>query len=220
MKWYRLAGAMLCVALLGACASKGPVTATHDPYARQKWQARLDRLAPVEAWDIKGRLAVRTEEDGGSATLLWQRMGLDHEIELYGPFGGGRVSIVQDASGAVMRDNKKNVFEDTSAAALLYRRVGWHVPFDSLKYWLKGVPEPGEVNALILDSAGLALGFQQRGWDIAILDYAEQGGFVLPRKLFIRALPGTVHLVDEKGRDLGDKLEVKVVLKRWLVEDL
>ena len=205
------------VLLLSACASLKPDLQNYytSPEARI-WQQRQAAVEALDNWDVKGKMSVRTQDDGGSATFIWQRKQSEHRIEMYGPFGGGRAVIEQTPSGATLRDNKKNEFEDKNAELLLYRRVGWHVPFNAMNYWLKGVPMPGPFNQLRFGEDGNAQSFQQDGWEIRYLSYTERMGMILPRKIFLAALPGTVHLVDEAGEDLGDKLEVKVVLRRWL----
>ncbi|MFT5110859.1 MAG: outer membrane lipoprotein LolB [Parasphingorhabdus sp.] len=213
----RRMGLALIVLSLSACATiKKPGGAVMSPDIEKAWQQHLEDMEDVDSWDIKGKMAVRTADDGGSATFLWLRKQSDHRIEMYGPFGGGRAVIAQNHQGANLRDNKKNYFEDKNAELLLYRRVGWHVPFNAMNFWMKGVPMPGPVKHLELGADGKALAFQQDGWDVRYLDYTERLGLVVPRKMFLTALPGTVHLVDEEGADLGDKLEVKVVLRRWL----
>lgn len=214
----RRAAVLVAVCLLvAACAVVKPQRAPMSPALRAMWQDRQDVLAGVDHWDIKGRMAVRTDDDGGSATFIWERGGEDHRIEMFGPFGSGRVTITQGGDSATLLDGEKPPVTAPSAEELLYYRVGWHVPFESLKHWLKGVPSPAPYDELVLDEAGRALSFEQDGWKVMFPDYAAGDPVTMPRRVFIEALPGTVHLVGERGEDLGDRLDVKVVLARWLV---
>ncbi|KAA3632958.1 MAG: outer membrane lipoprotein LolB [Proteobacteria bacterium] len=212
-------GALVLLAgmLLTACASLTPRPAPLSTDTLERWEQRRDALAAIEQWDMKGRMAVRTDDDGGSATFVWVREKEVHEIEMFGPFGSGRVTITQDANGASLRDGDNPPVRADTAQELLYRQAGWHVPFESLNYWLKGVPAPEPYDRLVLDADGRALGFRQNGWDVSIVDYVSaEKPVALPRKVFIKALPGTVHLVGDAGEDLGDRLDVKIVLRRWL----
>lgn len=202
---------------LWSCASMKPGRAPMSPELRALWEERQAVLADIDHWDIKGRMAVRTDDDGGSATFIWAREGEAHRIEMFGPFGSGRVTITQAGEGATLLDGDEPPVEADSAESLLYYRVGWHVPFESLKYWLKGVPSPDPHDALALDEAGRALSFEQDGWKVTVVDYAAGEPVTMPRRVFIEALPGTVHLVGDRGEDLGDRLDVKVVLRRWQV---
>ncbi len=218
MNAIRIVFVFLCLSLLKGCVSIKPSGPSQTAGSQSEWQSRKTELLKISEWDIRGRLAVRTKDDGGSATLVWERSGSKHRIELFGPFGGGRIRIEQNPEGATLVDNKKNQFRGKTAQDVLYRRVGWHVPFDSLAYWLRGLPEPGKTENLMFDSSGLITSFDQKGWSIQFVGYSEQGSFLLPRKLYITALPGTVHLIDDDGKNLGGELEVRVVLKRWLVQ--
>lgn len=207
---------MMCM-LLAACTTMRPPPSGIPSEMLAKWGERQEILDAIDHWDMKGRMAVRTAEDGGSATFIWERLGEQHRIEMFGPFGSGRVSIIQDEHGALLRDGDNPPLEADSAESLLYLQVGWHVPFESLRYWLKGIPSPEAHEGLLLDARGRALGFRQGGWDVSILDYDSSQPLELPRRVFIQALPGTVHLIGERGEDLGDQLDVRVVLQRWQV---
>ena len=202
---------LVAVALAGCAAA--PRLPVADPDAR--WQERRGELSAMTHWQVKGRLGVRTRERGGSATVIWDRRQEDHRMELYGPFGGGRVRITQDALGAVMVDNKKLRTAAPTAEELLYLRVGWHVPFDAMTYWISGLPAPDDPAEQTVDEYGRLKTLLQAGWEVNFIDYRRQAAYELPRKIFARALPGTVHLASADGRDLGDKLEVRLVIKRW-----
>jgi outer membrane lipoprotein LolB len=208
---------LLAVAMLAACTTVTPRPGQQPSEMLAGWQETRARLAKIERWDLRGRMAVRTADDGGSATFAWDRAGDNHRIEMFGPFGSGRVSINQGPEGAELRDGDNPPRTAPTAEELLYYQVGWHVPFESLKFWLKGMPSPGPHDGLILDSEGRALAFRQDGWDVSIVDYELVDSLSLPRKVFIKALPGTVHLVGDGGEDLGDRLDVKVVIRSWLL---
>lgn len=210
-RWALLA----LVVLLAGCATTAR-TPVADPDAR--WAVRRAELTRLDTWSVTGRLGVRTSDEGGSATLVWDRDRNVHRLELYGPFGGGRVRITQDASGASLIDSKKRQQTAATAEELLFRQAGWHVPFDAVQYWVAGLPAPGAVAAQTLDEHGRLETLRQFGWEVRFLDYRRDGGYDLPKKIFARALPGTAHLAADDGRDLGDRLEVRLVIKRWDVD--
>ncbi|GJL81111.1 MAG: outer-membrane lipoprotein LolB [marine bacterium B5-7] len=212
--------ALVCMATfwLSACATVTPITGQLSGEVLTRWQQRTQRLEVVDQWDIKGRMGVRTADDGGSATFVWERTGQTHRIEMFGPFGSGRITIEQTPSGATLTDGDAPPVLADSAEELLYYKVGWHVPFQSLESWLKGIPSPiVPYHSLEVDTEGRASGFTQDGWEVSIVDYDKGDLLDLPHRVFIHALPGTVHLVGESGEDLGDRLDVRVVLKRWQI---
>ena len=207
---------ILLLLVFAGCTTVPTRPPVADP--TEAWNVHARRMAGVVSWSLKGRMAVRTEVSGDSATLLWDRDGIDHKIELYGPFGGGRIRIVQDAKGAILRDAKKYTDKATTASELLYRRVGWPVPFEAMQYWVLGLPEAGKPFTKTLDEWGRLKTLSQAGWDVNYREYKEVAPYELPRKLFITAQPGTVHLVNEEGEDAGDNIQVKMVVKRWTLK--
>lgn len=182
------------------------------------WKTARSELATIDRWNLTGKMGVRTGPKGGSATLKWRYAPESQEIELYGPFGGGRVIINVDADGAVLRDTKGRVIHGKTATEVLYQRLGWHVPFDHLADWARGLPGAGAKDVFI-DPTGRLKRMVQDNWRIEYQEYESPGkslpGFTLPVKLQVSALPGTMEIYSDDGEHLGDELSVKVILKRW-----
>ncbi len=171
------------------------------------WEARQLSLAQVNAWDLHGRLALRTANEGFQASLHWLRKQDVHRIELAGPLGGGRVRLTQDKSGAELRDASDKSYRDVSVQRLLARTTGWDVPLEGLNYWALGLPAPGVVTRSELDEWGRLKLLEQRGWEIRFLEYVAQGAVELPSKIFI------------KRKSVSDAnsatLEVRLVIETW-----
>ena len=214
MTGWRLA-AFLGVFTLAGCARLpvDPLSVSSD--ASRQWLAHSEQLLALSAWTLSGRMAVRTGERGGTAPVLWQRMGDHHQLMLFGPFGGGRVRIVENTAGAELRDNKERIFRGDTAEAVLMKGVGWHVPFRELGFWVRGLPAPGMLDDLILDERGRAVRFSQSGWDVDYRAYREVDDLMLPAKVFIAARPGTVRVTAADGTDLGDQLSVRISIRTW-----
>ena len=87
--------------------------------------------------------------------------------------------------------------------------------FEPLQYWIIGLPAPGPRDQFELDSIGRLKRLVQSGWEITFIEYTQVGDLMLPKRLWIEALPGTVSLVDAEGRDLGDTLNFQVVVGQW-----
>jgi len=102
-------GWLLCLLLLllNACATveKSDVSFS-DREKLEQWRRYQSELATISSWRLRGKMGVKTGPKGGSATLKWQYSPEQQRIELYGPFGGGRVIIAVDDQGAVLRDTK------------------------------------------------------------------------------------------------------------------
>ena len=137
------------------------------------------------------------------------------DIELYGPFGGGRVQIDANPEGARLEDTKGRVITGNSTQEVLEIRLGWHVPFDELVFWSRGLPGE-EAKDITIDDQGRLKSFNQGIWQVEYTEYRQTGAYTLPRKINITSLPGNLEIYDDDGNYIGDELSVKVILKKWL----
>ena len=178
------------------------------------WQQRHKQLTTFVDWDLKGRLAVRAGERCESASLIWKRSGVEQEIQLFGPFGGGRVLISQKLDRALLADTAGQKIEGQSAEEVLFSALAWSVPFTEMGYWVRGLPAPGEHDGIGLDYGGRARHLTQRGWQIEYPEYRTFQGVELPNRIVIRALPGTVTLNHGDPTPV-DPISVKLVIGSW-----
>ena len=212
IKLRRIAMVALVAAGLAACAVAPPRPAVSDP--ENTFEQYRGVMQAVDNWQAKGKLAVNTHKRGGTANMIWQREGGKHNVNLYGPFGGGRVVLTKDANGANLMDSKKRVVRGETAEEVLQRAAGWRVPFAAMQYWILGVPAPKISFTKTLDSYGRLQHLRQDGWDIEFLEYRTFSDRELPRKMVLTALPGTQHITDDELGE-NDRVEVKVIIKQW-----
>ena len=178
------------------------------------WQQRQKQMATFVNWDLKGRLAVRAGTLSDSASLIWKRSGTEQEIQLFGPFGGGRVHISENLDRAILKDGTGQEIQGLSAEEVLFNALAWSVPFTEMGYWVRGLPAPGKHDGIGLDYSGRARHLTQRGWQIEYLEYRTFQGMELPNRIVIRALPGTVTL-DRSDPISADPISVKLVIGSW-----
>ncbi len=203
---------LLCsLLLLNGCAAL-PTRAPAE--TARLWQAREQALAPLSSWDLHGRIALRSRDEGLQASLHWVREQERQRFTLIGPLGSGQVRLTQDRNGAELRDAEKNVRRAPDARALLRQATGWDVPFEDMNWWIRGLPAPGAVTEKELDADGRLRLLTQLGWEIEFLEYGRYGAYELPSKLFIRRRD------DVPGVGLNHvTLEVRVVIERWALRD-
>jgi outer membrane lipoprotein LolB len=191
-------------ALLGGCAALPERPHVANPQAA--WQKRQASLAHVNAWDIRGRLALRTADEGFQASLQWVREADRHRIDLTGPLGGGHVRLTQDKNGAELRDANDKLYRDSSVQQLLARTTGWDVPFEGLIYWVLGLPAPEAAGKSELDEWGRLKILEQHGWEIRFLEYAQHDAYEFPSRVFIK----------RKSEVASDTtIEVRIVIEKW-----
>ena len=171
------------------------------------WHARAAALQRLNAWDVRGRLALRSAEEGFHASLRWVREAEQHRIDLTGPLGGGHVRLTQDRNGAEFRDANDRVDRDVSVRSLLRRRTGWDLPLEGLNFWLLGLPAPDVPAQHELDAWGRLKSLEQLGWEVRFVEYVQLGATELPSRVFIR----------RRSDVAADRtLEVRLVVEEWL----
>ncbi len=147
-------------------------------------------------------------------TLNWSYAPTGQNIELYGPFGGGRILIESSPDSAVLRDARGQVIHGESAEQVLYERLGWHIPFDEMAMWSRGLPGE-DASDLEINASGRLMSFNQGIWRVEYTQYQSILEFSLPRKFTITSLPGEIEVFDGDGNYLGDELRVRAILKSW-----
>lgn len=197
------------MALCAGCAALPERPPVANP--ENAWQVRQASLASVNAWDIRGRLALRSADEGFQVSLHWIRDQHVHRIDLTGPLGGGRVRLTQDKNGAELRDANEKLYRDSSVRQLLARTTGWDVPLEGLNFWVLGLPAPEAATKSQLDRWGRLMVLEQQGWEIRFLEYARQGAHELPTRVFVKRVSGA----------MGDTtLEVRLVVEKWSLPDI
>lgn len=189
--------AALAVLLAAGCAAVPPSPDT--PSAEASWRAHADRLARLTAWDLDGRLGVRNREEGARVDIAWRQGARDYDVRLSSSLGQGVAVLEGDADRARLRMPDGQVLEERDAETLLRRHFGWVVPVDDLRYWVLGLPSPGDAEMQRLDEQGRLSFLRQGDWRVSFRDYVDVDGLALPRKLYLYT----------------DSLEVRVVIDRW-----
>jgi outer membrane lipoprotein LolB len=204
-----VAGLALLVVFIAGCAT--PLSPPPVADIPATWQARQLELRGVTAWQIRGRLALRTAEQGWHASLRWDRDGEKIRLDFMGPLGRGHLQLVQDGHGAELRDADQRVWRAENSEDLLYRATGWALPLKGLNYWVVGLPVPESVSTQQLDEQGRLKRLAQSGWDIQFLEYTRFGAHDLPSKLYIER-----RIAHSDGNGVGQGfLEVRLSIEHW-----
>jgi outer membrane lipoprotein LolB len=200
---------ILAALLIGGCAALPQRAPVENPDAT--WQTRQSQLARLDVWDLRGRVALRTDEQGAHASLRWVRDRERHRMNLAGPFGGGRVRLTYDRGSAELRDADGGIFRGATMQQLLLRATGWNLPIEGLNYWVLGLPDPGAPAQSTLDEWGRLKLLEQLGWSVEFLEYTQAGEHELPKVVFIR----------HKPRDKSDaEIEVRLAIETWEVRNI
>ena len=198
----RWAPAIVAVLILGGCAMLPQQQPAKNPdFDPSRQQIRQAPLRALDTWKLKGRIALYNEVEAWNADLRWNQRGEHYEIRLVGPFGQGRIRVNGDAHGVVMQTSDRRYF-DQDPDALFNRRLGWNIPINGLKWWIRGLPAEGlSMDAEpAWDNQGRLARLRQDGWDIRFKRYAAVGALELPGKVFWENTQWNVRLVIQDWR--------------------
>lgn len=185
---------------LAACSTMPkPSEPDMSDRAQTLWVQHQEEIASFAQWNIKGRAALRSESDNWSATLTWKQDDDAYHVRLLGPFGQGAVKIDGNKDSVSVHIAGQQAVVASDAEALLSQHLGWTVPVASLPYWLRGLPAPGQIDALALNESGALEQLNQQGWQIDYSAYRPLRGANVPRKIQIE----------------NESLRLKLVLDRW-----
>jgi len=176
---------------LAGCASTPVLPPAADP--AQAWLEHRQQLARLQDWQITGRIAIRTENEGWHASLDWRQQAQGYLINLTGPLGQGSVQLEGDGRRVTLRSGEEAVVDD-DPERLLYRQLGWRVPVPALRYWVVGLPAPGPAEQELNEQGHLAK-LRQADWTIEFRDYVAQDSLVLPGRIFVSNHQAQVRLV-------------------------
>lgn len=183
-----------------------PLPRPADAQLQQLWEQHEAALLPIRHWELRGRLAISADDQGGQATLVWRRDGSHHGIRLGGPLGRGLLQLTQDESGAQLQDAEQRILRAPSAEELLFRYSGWRLPVENLNYWVRGLPVPGVAMEQELNDSGHLKTLHQEGWEVQYQEYVLVDGRSLPRRL---------RLTNPQKTAGHPAMEVRLVIERW-----
>lgn len=188
--------------LLAACLLGLAGCAALPPTERVGWQQHQRQLAALDQWTASGKLAVRSGEESGSASLTWLQIGPHSHVQLSGPLGFQSTRLHSDGERLHVSRGDEEVTVDLRSPEALRQLTGWDLPVRSLSWWLRGLPAPhSQASEEVRDH--LLRELRQDGWTIRYDDYGSYGGYTLPRRL-------DLERADSRAR---------VILRHWEPED-
>jgi len=181
---------VLALALSGCASLSSPVS-----------PAAPGAVTGDPAFELNGRLAIRQEEQAISASLRWRHDGLSEEMILTGPLGAGSAELLRDPTGVTVRSGGREQ-RAADAETLMRTALGFALPLDGLRYWVRGQTAPGERAVRVQrDTLGRLVSFHEAGWQVSIVGYSAEPLAALPRRIDVES----------------DVLRVRLVIDQWLL---
>ena len=196
-----LAGLML---MLAACQSFRPAEQLTGSGSPALWHEHRDRISQFDAWDINGKLAVRSPAQSGSGVLFWLQRQDYFDIRVTGPLGQGATRLT-GRPGQIRLTTPQHDLQAASAEALMQEQLGWNLPVSNLLWWVRGLPAPGSRHTLQLNDDSLAARLEQTGWQLEYSRYQSlPDGSRLPERILLN----------------GPHLQLTLVVKQWQARTL
>lgn len=192
---------LLAAGTLSACAS----ISGHAPSGagdEAAWQARDVQLAKLDHWELQGRVAIATQNDGGSGSMDWKQAGEELSFDFMGPLGSGGLHIQGDAGGLRVKSSRGDDFVTDDPEQDFAERLHAPLPVFSMRYWMLGEPDPNAPYDKQVDAKGELVTLSQRGWRVQYQEYADVRGYALPIRLAMQR----------------DAVHIKVIVNQWTLD--
>lgn len=167
----RVALALVPLGLLAGCATQPPSVTGPPPDP-----------ATLQQWTATGRMALSAGDRGGSGSFVWNQDGRTSRLDLRGPLGAGAVQVVAGPDGLVLTDGAGRQVDTEAARGELRARLGADLPWDSLSYWMLGMPAPGATFTITDAPTAPLRVIEQVGWRIGYDAYTSVSGAALPQR--------------------------------------
>jgi len=178
--------------LLSACISK-PVT---PETGLNNWQQQ-QQIREISQWSVKGRIGIKTADDGFTSNLNWQHQPDKQYFRIYGSLGQTYAELRQNNDNTVLELSDNRSYESTDAEAMIQHVLGYSLPIEHLQYWIMGLPYPGGENELTFDNMGFLKNIQYRQWHISynkFKQFDDFGDLYLPSKITVTDEQVTLRL--------------------------
>jgi outer membrane lipoprotein LolB len=197
----RLALAALVLAAAGCRTlppAPGPVIV--GPGADAPSAVQRELLGKLDRYSLNGRVAVAANGQGFTAALRYQQLPEGSNLALDGPLGIGGLRLAYSGDDLRVKNSKGVELNGAAARADLERRLGFELPLAQLRWWLLGVPAPGQALIPLEQDpvTGELRGFTQDGWRVSILSRVPAMGFALPQRLTAERTGARLKLVIER----------------------
>lgn len=203
--------ALMPVVILTSCANKNPVEefkakdaaqttnmpSQNMPLIAPQTKGKTASVSPskITTFNLSGAIAARNKNKGWSASINWAQQGVNHyQIRLMGPLGGGTVLVNRQGGVVTYKEGAKS-YSSSNADELLQKHTGIRLPVNSLYYWVRGLPAPGNVVSKQQDPYNHLSQLQQGGYTINYERYTSVNGTDLPSLIRLQGQGTTIKLV-------------------------
>jgi len=168
------------------------------------WSAEQQKRQQIKSWEIRGRLGVQTENDGGTLDIIWKQSEQDFSIRLIAPLGAGNYLVQGNRGNAEIRFPDGQIKKVNNIDEVFSSILEVNLPVNAVKDWIRGLPANTlSVENISWNELGLLNTIKQSGWNVEMKKYTG-------KKIL---LPHVIYL----SRDDNTELDIRLVLRQWLI---
>lgn len=194
MRWLHLP--LWCLfALLAGCSQQ----TAENRYNDAVWRGQRESLEKLTHWQLRGKLAILTAKEKGSARLNWQQRGDDYDLVLTNVLGGTLLEVHQLNGRVEVVDRDGRHYQSQDSEALIYQLTGWPIPMRDLPTWIKGLPGQASFE---LGGDGRVNRLKQDNWALTYQDYARTRLWLLPTAIELQ----------------GPQTRIKLAINEWQID--
>ena len=196
-KYIKLIFPLILSLFLCSCVSLR-VGKVEQNFSKQSAASRQAKLRAIKTFNISGALSITTPQKTYLVNYTWVQNGGYYRIKLASSLNAVSYEIIGGPNKVVLRQAKHKDIMAHNVNALMQRELGYVLPLAGMRYWVLGLPAPGNYKST-LDNFGHLQTLKQNGWFINYLLYQSYDHLDLPRLMRIS----------------GHKLAIKFVIKNW-----
>lgn len=197
----------LLLVLVSACT-----TVPEGPKQAVNLTAQLKKVADVNQWQMRGKIAFRRGKEGASVNLNWKNDSGDFDFRLTNFLGVTLVDLTVDNEQSILEADGET-YKDAEPEPLIYQVTGMIIPVDSLLSWVKGLPLAGD--KYTLTDKGLVNTLESecnycRNWQVSYDNY----GSVEATNAEQVWLPHSITLTQVETEN-SPKTQLKIKIYQW-----
>jgi outer membrane lipoprotein LolB len=141
--------------------------------------------AKAKAWELQGKIAVKSSNDKFSTNLYWFHLPKENQLTLTTVLGTTVLKLSAKPGFAKLEIDGKE-FVDANAQDLLEAVSSWSIPINSLPLWITGQVGPND-KVTSFDTQGriktLSSPSAEGDWQVSFLSWQQQSGALIPKQI-------------------------------------
>ncbi|MBB1269512.1 lipoprotein insertase outer membrane protein LolB [Shewanella sp. SR44-3] len=173
--------------LLSLLFITGLLSGCTSTLGEQYQNLNVSQTKQAKAWELQGKIAVKSPTDKFSTNLYWFHIGEENQLNLTTVLGTTVLKLSSTPGIARLEVDGKE-YVDSNPQDLLEAVSGWSIPLDNLPLWITGqVGANDKISAYHDDGLikTLISPAPEHNWQVSFLSWQQQSGASVPKLIKI-----------------------------------